>query len=393
MYEEIVHPFEAGRRGKPDELECGMAHLIGSFFLDQAAQARFDLRVAGRYDFSRQQPVVRISGEISPFLFEIPRLETTIAEIVREYYHAIQCDNGRDVLSVELALKPQSGKLASNGQAGDSGNPMAVAYRGSPNHLPWERYLAVELRDILDIIFQHQGKVPEPLASASGVAELMGLKADGKVQVNARYADTSLARIDKIVMAVEHDHSLTAAELREKIGRIMNAQQCLAEEKYDISFQSPAIVVNGAEEFYAGGWKVDEGNREAKPQREWFGSHGVMEDSGYGEDPSKPSATGTFMARHIAVNIVGQGLAEFARVALTYTIGQEEVDLNITTQGTGKLPQEKLEEWARLNFPLSIPQVIAYFGLRDPVLYRKIVQSADFFHNPEFPWNRVETFP
>ena len=53
MYEQILHSFEAGRRGKPDELESQIAHLIGARILEIDPNARFDLRVAGGYDSSK----------------------------------------------------------------------------------------------------------------------------------------------------------------------------------------------------------------------------------------------------------------------------------------------------------------------------------------------------
>ena len=120
-----------------------------------------------------------------------------------------------------------------------------------------------------------------------------------------------------------------------------------------------------------------------------------MEDSPWGEDPSKPSGTGTFIARYIAVQIVANNLADFARVSLRYGIGEEEVGLNVTTNGTGRISQRKIHDWVRKNFPLKIEDVIKLFDLRNPQLYWKVVDSADFFHRITdkstntygFPWN------
>ena len=114
-----------------------------------------------------------------------------------------------------------------------------------------------------------------------------------------------------------------------------------------------------------------------------------MEDSFSGEDPSKPSATSTYLARSIAIQVVGNGLADFARVMLSSTIGQDRMDLNITTQGTGRLSQYELEQWVRARIPLTCQDTISRFSLRNPQLYRAIVDSSDFFHNPHFPWNQV----
>ena len=106
-----------------------------------------------------------------------------------------------------------------------------------------------------------------------------------------------------------------------------------------------------------------------------------------GEDPSKPDLTATLLARYIAVQVVGYGLAEFARVSLSYIIGHDELHLNVTTNGQGD--QEYIEHWVRENVPLSLSQARKQFGLRDPHLYRQIVHDADLFQNPEYEWNRV----
>jgi len=69
MSELQTHSFEAGQRGKPDELDAGIAHLIGAYFLERNPLSRFDLRVSGGFV---EKPVVRVSGEISQSLFALP---------------------------------------------------------------------------------------------------------------------------------------------------------------------------------------------------------------------------------------------------------------------------------------------------------------------------------
>ena len=63
---------------------------------------------------------------------------------------------------------------------------------------------------------------------------------------------------------------------------------------YDIDVSN--LTINGLGAWNTGGWKVDEGSREAKPYRDGFATYGCNEDSFSGEDPTKPSGTGTFLA-------------------------------------------------------------------------------------------------
>jgi len=389
MIEKISHSFEAGRRGKPDELDSGIAHLIGAHLLESDQNARFDLRVSGTY--RANQPLVRVSGEVSDFLLQVPNIEGDISRIVLDRYNFVHRTELRpEQILFDFSFKPQSHGLASNGNSGDSGNPIAVAYKDAPNHLPFERYIAVAIRDLFDTIYHNGGVVPESLVRVSGISELRGLKADGKVSVEALYAGSNLDSLAQITLAVEHEKSLSIDELREKTNKIIVAYLDKLGEETGQSLRNPEININGAGAWNKGGWEVDEGSREAKPYRDGFASYGVQEDSFSGEDPTKPSGTGTFLARYIAVQLVGNSLADFARVALSYTIGKEDVGLNIVTNSTSSLSQADLERVVRTQIPLGIKNTIQTFNLRDPSLYKQIVSDSDYFHSSELPWNSVK---
>ncbi len=396
MAEKIVHSFEAGRRGKPDEFEAGLAHLIGSYFLTQDQDSRFDIRVTGGHPFKTDRPLVRIGGEISQSLFDFKGLETNIAQIVKWHYNDVhKTDVSPDFFEFVFGFKPQNTGLATNGHAGDSGNPIAVAYREGPNFLPYERFAAVAIRDLLDAAFQHSisalgGYSPRVRGLA---AELQGLRADGKVSVTAEYHDEPHARrfshLRKIVIAAEHERSLPVADLRSQVQRLVGAYLLDLQEIYP-SFTPgvPDIVINGLGDWNDGGWKIDEGSREAKPHRDGFATYGCNEDSFSGEDPSKPSGTGTFLARYIAVQLVAHGLAGFARVGLEYTIGESNVDLDINLRGPNAVSQGVAEEWVRENIPLRISDAVQLLNLRDPGLYEHIADESDFFQSANLPWNQ-----
>lgn len=390
MTELILHSFEAGRRGKPDELESRIAHLIGAHLLAKDRKARFDLLVSGGYSYERQKPLVRISGEVSNHLLKAS-LYPEIKDLVMVLYNKVQqAGYSEPDFLFDFGLRAQKDTLAENSHAGDSGNPIAVAYRNTPNHLPWERFLAVDIRDLFDTIYQQDGFLPLELKEKTGLQTFHGLGADGKVGVNGLYDGAVVDSISSITLALEHDEYVPFTRFREYAARILRAHLTNLQQRYNLPIGNPALTINGLEAWTQGGWKVDEGSREAKPYRDFFGTYGVMEDSPAGEDPTKPSGTGTFLARYIAVQVVGNDLADFARVALTYTIGQEEVGLNITTDGTGKVSQEELHRWVRNTIPLGLHDTIERFNLRDPALYRQIVDDSDFFHRPDLPWNKFE---
>lgn len=389
--EKIKHSFEAGRRGKPDEHESGAAHLIGAHFLELDPHLRFDVRVHGKYNRTEKKPVVDVSGEVSESLLGYPHLETDIRAIVLDHYNRVH-RTSLDSTGIDISVRfnQQADPLASNGKAGDIGDPIAVAYARGPLFLPWERYLAVEIRNLVDFIFQNDGVVPVDLAERTGVRYLPGLRADGKVVVRAIYNEHELDRVKNVTIVAQHSPDLPYATLVRDLATLVRARLEKIQRTYGVDLKEPQIAVNPRGAWHDGGWIVDEGNREAKPYRDGFGSHGCVEDSFSGEDPTKPSGTGTFLARFAAVHVVAADLADYARVALSYDIGSDSVDVNVATLGTARIPQEELEAQVQRDINFHLSSGASLFGLCNPHLYRDIVHASDFFHNPRFPWNKPD---
>src|SRR3989344_5895506 len=108
MTERTLHTFEAGRRGKPDELEGGIANLIGALFLELNPLARFDLRVGGRWSYEEEKPFVEVSGEVSESILT-PNLEESICGIVIDHYNKVHRTalTSDDLIIRCTGLKPQ----------------------------------------------------------------------------------------------------------------------------------------------------------------------------------------------------------------------------------------------------------------------------------------------
>jgi len=382
----VSHPAEACRRGKPDQIEGDLVDIIGARILEIDSTARFDLRAVGYSSESR--PRVDFSGEVSQsFLSNVDRdFYAAINRLAREHYNEVhRLHPDTDVLICNFRFNPQSHDLNSNTEAGDEGNPRMVAYFGTPNYLPWERFLAVGIRDVIDDIYQNDGCVPRHYDSA--ISHIDGLCADGKVTVRALYKGSN-PKIEHVTVAVQHGAEKPIEELREQVTELVRAYISFWGSAYGFELGIPSVRVNGRGPWVKGGWEVDQGSREAKPQLEGAQSYGCIEDSGRGEDPTKPSRTGTILARAIAVSVVKSRLADFANVTLGYDIGSSDATLNIVTNGTLKLPQRELHDIVRARFPLNIHSVIERFDLQNPKVYRGLVSASDTFQDPNFSWNQ-----
>lgn len=385
-----LHYFEAGRRGKPDERDTNLAHAIAAHFRTIAPLSRFDIRPSGRYESESGRIVVDISGEVSAKILDHPGLKQELTDLVISDYKRVERTDKTPNPEVRIGLNRQNGELAANSRAGDSETAIAVAYANTPVNLPWERYIAVFIRDAIDEIFQNNGKVPNPLAAITGIEQIDWLKPDGKISVEAEYRGSKLVRLTNVVVAAEHKRHACVEEVRAKIGSLTKACLDTLQRAYGQNFGRPDISVNNLGQFTSGGWRTDAGSREAKPYRDGFSSYGVTEDSFSGEDPSKPSATLTLVARNAACWIVQNGYARFAKATAQIRIGEEKPRLHVFTNGTYARGLTQGELTLLVNaeaWPLRLHDAIAAFGLGKPETYEKIRKASDYFQDPNYPWN------
>jgi S-adenosylmethionine synthetase len=110
-----------------------------------------------------------------------------------------------------------------------------------------------------------------------------------------------------------------------------------------------------------------------------------------GKDPTKVDRSACYMARYVAKNLVAAGLAERAQVQVAYAIGvAEPVSIMVETYGTGKVPNEKLEQLVRRHFDFTPSGIIKHLDLRRPI-YRKTAAFGHFGRSePEFTWERTD---
>ena len=109
-----------------------------------------------------------------------------------------------------------------------------------------------------------------------------------------------------------------------------------------------------------------------------------------GKDPTKVDRSAAYMARYVAKNIVASGLAERCEVQLAYAIGvTDPVSVHVDTEGTGKLPDERLCAGAE-HFPLTPSGIIEHLDLRRPI-YQMTASGGHFGRcEPEFTWERTD---
>jgi S-adenosylmethionine synthetase len=93
----------------------------------------------------------------------------------------------------------------------------------------------------------------------------------------------------------------------------------------------------------------------------------------------------------VAKNVVAAGLADRFEVEIAYGIGiAEPISFSVESFGTGRIPDERIQEIIRHTFDLRPAAIIDALDLRRPI-YR---QTAAYGHfgRPELdlPWERTD---
>jgi len=152
------------------------------------------------------------------------------------------------------------------------------------------------------------------------------------------------------------------------------------------------VFVNPTGQFITGGPKGDAGLTGRKIIVDTYGGMGHHGGGAFsGKDPTKVDRSASYMARHIAKNLVAARLADRVEVQLAYAIGvADPVSVMVDAFGTGKVPEEQLSKLVRDHFPLTPRGIIEALDLRRPIFKR----TAAFGHfgrdEPGFSWESTE---
>jgi len=279
--------------------------------------------------------------------------------------------------AVLSAIDPQSPDIAMGvdpGGAGDQGLMFGYACRETEELMP------------LPIMLAH--KLTRRLADARRAGDVAWLRPDGKSQVTVEYEGQLPVRVHTVVVSTQHDPEVGAGEIRDTvIERIV--RPVVPEHLLD---DATVFHINPTGRFVIGGPHGDCGVTGRKIIVDTYGGVGSHGGGAFsGKDPTKVDRSASYMARHIAKNLVAAGLAERVEVQLAYAIGvPEPVSIHVDTFGTGQLAERRLERMIREVFPLSPKGIIEHLDLRRPI-YRRTAAYGHFGRSDEgFPWELTD---
>ena len=258
--------------------------------------------------------------------------------------------------------------------AGDQGLMFGYACDETPQLMPLAIHLSHRLVERQSEV-RRDGRLP-------------WLRPDAKSQVTIRYTDGKPESIDTVVLSTQHAPGMKHEQIKEAVvEQIIKPVLPKNFVKGKINY-----LVNPTGMFEIGGPKGDCGVTGRKIIVDTYGGSAPHGGGAFsGKDPSKVDRSAAYAARYVAKNIVAAGLASKCLVQLSYAIGvARPTSVMITTQGTGKISDEKLSELVQTHFDLRPKGIIQMLDLLRPI-YEKTAAYGHFGRDePEFTWEHAD---
>lgn len=385
--EKKLFTSESVTEGHPDKVCDQVSDAILDAILEQDPNARVACETCTKTDF------VMVMGEITTTAKV--NYEKVIRDTIREIgydrpeygFDANSCEvmiklekQSDDIaLGVNKALEAKENRMAEDELeaigAGDQGMMFGYATNETESYMPYSIDLA--------------HKLVLKLTEVRKKGLLTYLRPDGKSQVSVEYDENGKpARLKAVVLSTQHSPEVSQEQIHDDIKKYV-FEPVLPKELIDSETE---FYINPTGRFVIGGPAGDSGLTGRKIIVDTYGGfarHGGGAFSG--KDCTKVDRSAAYAARYAAKNIVAAGLADRCEIQLAYAIGvAQPMSVMVDTAGTGKLPDEKLEEIVRENFDLRPAGIIKMLDLRRPI-YKQTAAYGHFGRSDlDLSWEQLD---
>ena len=327
---------ESVTEGHPDKLCDYISDSVLDSYLEKDKNARVACEtVAGKGE-------ILVTGEITS------TANIDIEEIVRNTIKEVGYDNeNTDIdyrtckihlniskqspdiaLGVDKSLETKTGTEVISEGAGDQGIMFGFACNETDTYMPMPIYLAHKLSKRLTEVRKNN--------------IINYLRPDGKVQVTVEYEGNKPVRVDTIVVSTQHNSDVDLDVLKNDIKeKVIN--EVVPNELLD---ENTKYFINPTGRFVIGGPLGDSGLTGRKIIVDTYGGYSRHGGGAFsGKDATKVDRSASYMARHIAKNVVANGMADKCEIQLSYAIGvAKPVSIYVETFGTAKIPEEEISK-------------------------------------------------
>jgi S-adenosylmethionine synthetase len=371
---DFIFTSESVGEGHPDKICDQVADAV----LDEAIRQDPDSHVA--CESFTTTGLVLVGGEITTAGYiDLPQVVRGVLKSIG--YDDPACGIDYKSCSVISTIQKQSPDIAQgiNGTglhhemgAGDQGMMFGYACNETPSLMPAPISLA--------------HKIMQTAACVRKDGTLAFLRPDGKCQVSVEYTDGKPRRVSTVVLSQQHTEEVSYKELQEALIETV-IRRAIPRELLDAK---TIFHINPTGRFVIGGPHGDTGLTGRKIIVDTYGGmarHGGGAFSG--KDPTKVDRSASYMARYVAKNIVAAGLCAKCEVQVAYAIGiARPVSFFVTTLGTCKVPDEKIEKAVMEVFDLTPQGIIRTLELARPI-YRE-TSNYGHFGREGFTWERTD---
>ena len=275
---------------------------------------------------------------------------------------------------VDKSLEDKKGEDIKSEGAGDQGIMFGFACDETKELLP------------LPILLAH--KLSRRLTEVRKQNIINYLGADGKVQVTVEYEHDEPIRVETIVVSTQHKEGVELERIKKDIKeKVIN--EIVPKELLD---EQTKYYINPTGRFVIGGPLGDSGLTGRKIIVDTYGGYSRHGGGAFsGKDATKVDRSASYMARHIAKNVVANGYARKCEIQLAYSIGvAKPVSIYINTFGTNTISENEIVEKINGTFDLTPRGIINYLDLQKPIF--RNTTNYGHFGKEELTWEKIIKF-
>ncbi|GAB2496872.1 methionine adenosyltransferase [Arenimonas alkanexedens] len=365
---------ESVSEGHPDKLADQISDAVLDAILAQDKRARVACETMVKTG------AAIVAGEVTTTAW------VDIEELARKVINDIGYDNSRvgfdgHTCAIINMLGKQSPDIAA-GVDGSKKKAKKPEEQGAGDQGLMFGYACNEAPEFMPAPIYYSHRLVEQQAKVRKNGKLKWLRPDAKSQVTLRYDGNKIVGLDAVVLSTQHDPEIKQKDLVEAVYE--HVLKPVLPKEWLKALPKSKIHINPTGIFVIGGPVGDCGLTGRKIIVDTYGGmarHGGGAFSG--KDPSKVDRSAAYAARYVAKNIVAAGLADKCEVQVSYAIGvAEPTSISVTTFGTGKISDEKIEKLIRAHFDLRPYGITKMLDLLHPI-YQRTAAYGHFGRKPK----------